>query len=233
MTNNMEALTLLIHAKADLNVQNMPGQTALAIAALQNHIDCVKILLDAGAKITQMTLKLATNQGIKSLLDDVSKKRAQKMINAIHNEEISEAEALKLLDGGANINYKDEYGKTVLMEAAFAGYVNLVTSLLGMLEIDADQQDNDGNTALILAARGKHPAVVAKLLTDDINVDQQENKKGVNALMWAVVNNDVPTAKKLLQAGADVTIKNKKGATAMSLAKSDEMRKLLNKYLPK
>lgn len=47
---NLEMASLLIKYKADVNLQNEQGTTALIFAVQSNNADLVKLLLDAGAK---------------------------------------------------------------------------------------------------------------------------------------------------------------------------------------
>ena len=61
------------------------------------------------------------------------------------------------------------------------------------------------------ASAGPRPATVRG---SDVN---RQNPDGSTPLQWAVYNGDVAEAKRLLRAGADVTIANKYGASPMTL----------------
>ena len=66
-----------------------------------------------------------------------------------------EATAQKLLDGGANIQAKDEDGQTPLSWAARNGHEAVVKLLLAEDSVDPDSKD-DGQTPLSLAAEQGH-----------------------------------------------------------------------------
>lgn len=64
-----------------------------------------------------------------------------------------------LLDAGANVNVKDEAGRTPLTEAAWNGHTETIKLLLER-GADPNIKKNDGQTALSLAlARGQKDAV--------------------------------------------------------------------------
>lgn len=68
----------------------------------------------------------------------------------IHNGNFEEAIKL-LIDKGADINFKDKYGNTVLMNACIMNNTELVKLLLEN-GADINAKDKDGYTALDLAS---------------------------------------------------------------------------------
>merc|ERR1711976_162337 len=55
------------------------------------------------------------------------------------------------IENGLKVNEKDEKGRTFLHIAAASGFVEIVKYLL-TLDINIDEQDNHGNTALIVSS---------------------------------------------------------------------------------
>ena len=56
--------------------------------------------------------------------------------------------ARRLIEGGASINRKNRRGETPLMMAALKGHVDFMKNTLFPMKVDADAQDNNGDTAL-------------------------------------------------------------------------------------
>ena len=88
-----------------------------------------------------------------------------------------------------------------LLRAASAGNADTVRTLLASPSVDVNGVDDQGNTALILAARLGHDDVVRSLLTAraDVNIT---NNEGKTALMLAAAGGHDETVAALMQAGA-------------------------------
>ena len=67
-----------------------------------------------------------------------------------------------LISHGADVNVKNEYGRTPLMWASSSGHEKVVESLLDA-GADKEVKDNKGNTALALAEMFKKHDVVTLL----------------------------------------------------------------------
>ena len=77
---------------------------------------------------------------------------------------------------------KDKYGYSVLHHAVYRNNLNLVTNLLEEKGLEHEATDEQGNTALHLAAQGQDPAMVA-ILMEHISlqvVSRESRVKGVN-----------------------------------------------------
>lgn len=118
-----------------------------------------------------------------------------------------------------NINAQDHKKYTALSLAASVGRENIMKILLKVHHIDINTQNTiTGNTPLIQASKEGHENIVNLLLnipTINLNI---RNSDGFTALMWAVWNGNESIAKRLLKAGADSSIKNYGGQTALDLA---------------
>lgn len=98
--------------------------------------------------------------------------------------------------------------------------------------VPVDSLDDDGNTALIIAAEGE-PGIVEELLERGAKIDSQ-NHNGVTALIAAVKYEDPSLVSILIAAGADLTLRDRKGRAAADFAKQvdsavlSEMLQLFN-----
>ena len=86
---------------------------------------------------------------------------------------------------------------------------------------------------LMIAAADGDDAKVATLLSTGENVNAQ-GKSGETALMFAVRNNHISTAKLLINHGADLNAKTELGSTALDIAKKKsnaDVVKMLNEVM--
>jgi ankyrin repeat protein len=86
--------------------------------------------------------------------------------------------------------------------------------------------DNDGNTAIIIAAEGANPEVLKALIDAGADV-RLGNKQGQTALMNAVSGGDIESVRLLIQAGADVNARNKDGENVLDQTSDEEIKALL------
>ena len=108
------------------------------------------------------------------------------------------------------------YPGSPFLKAALEGDIKTLKSLLEDKNIDLEQRDEYGSTALILATFNSHTEAV-RLLIDhgaDINAVGYD---GNTALMIAL---SVECTKLLVESGANLEIKNKCGDTALDVAKA-------------
>lgn len=101
-----------------------------------------------------------------------------------------------------------------LMLAAFTGNVELCETLIAK---DADV-NKTGWTPLHYAATNAHNAV-ARVLLDNFAYVDAESPNGSTPLMMAAMYGNSSTVKLLLEAGADPTLKNARGLSAMDFAR--------------
>ena len=118
------------------------------------------------------------------------------------------------LIGGTDLNYA--IGAARL---ASADDVDIVRRLLAAPGIDINAKDKDGNTALIVAVKRVHTAIVDLLLAApgiDIDVNAEGSQPvDWTALTWAASEGNTAVVDLLLAAGADVDAKTNNGATAL------------------
>ena len=107
-------------------------------------------------------------------------------------------------------NDKDE---SVLMLASLKGYLALVEKLV---ENDADV-NKPGWTPLHYAASRGHVPVITHLLEHSAYIDA-ESPNGTTPLMMAAMYGSPESVKALIQAGADPTLRNQLGLSALDFA---------------
>ena len=122
-----------------------------------------------------------------------------------------------LLQGGADVNQKDEKGFTALLRALQNEREEIANILVARPELDVNAQGEGGANALIsFVARQRQPAV-EDLLKRGANVNLQDSE-GDTALNIAVQRGNVDIVNLLLSKGADPNIKNKLGGTPLMWA---------------
>ena len=181
------------------------GVTALAVAAQGGHLGTVTMLVEAGAKVRvlddeDMTPLLNAVKGNHAAVatylvqhgadpNDVfidEKKKAHNLLMdaiVVNNTEFA---SLRMVEKGANIEYADEDGVTVLTQAAYLGEVPIVKALLAA-GADVTAANNEGITLLIAACSEGHVSVVELLLEHEGVDANARDKDGTSAVMAAAV----------------------------------------------
>lgn len=221
-SNRPDILKKLIEAGADVNVidEAFYGKPVLLWAigqadneAEQKKIDTsVQLLIAAGANVN-----LTSTADESALMEAVS----------VENEKLVKM----LIAAGANVNYKDSEARTAYSYAAKSGNKNLKKILV---ENGADPtlgvrkyQDEYGESAFFQAAADGRTDVVEAMLADGMNVNAV-NTGGMSALMRATEDSTVDS---LLDAGADVNLKDNAGFTALIWAAAFRRKNHVEKLL--
>jgi ankyrin repeat protein len=217
----IEIVRLLVDHNADLNVKLEDGTTALMWAAIHGYTELVKLLLDKGADPTAKLKDGSTALQWAALNDREDVVKLLDTHSAVNNlADAAKAglskDILRLVGRGANVNAKDNQGKTPLMEATRAGHADTAKLLLSK-GAKPNAQDKYGLTALMEAVSG-HGADMVKLLLDNGADPNKADGAGWTALMRAAWKGDVETVALLITAGADVNAKDAYGKTAFQRA---------------
>ncbi|KAK3446427.1 hypothetical protein EUGRSUZ_A02127 [Eucalyptus grandis] len=171
-------------AKPDVH-DGKDGDTPLHIAASYGDESMVKLLLQKGAN------KDVRNRSGKTAYDVAAEHGHAKLFDALKLGDRLCAAARKgearqihrLLENGAAINGRDQYGWTALHRASFKGHTEAVRALLEK-GIDIDAKDEDGYTALHCATESGHMEVVELLVKKGADAEARTNK-GLSALQIA------------------------------------------------
>jgi tetratricopeptide (TPR) repeat protein len=138
------------------------------------------------------------------------------------------AKVQQLLDKGANIEAKNEYGSTALVLAARDGQIEVVRLLLNK-GANIEAKDKDDYTALLLSAIRGNTEVVKLLLDKGANIEGKE-RRGNTPLYAAASKGKVEVVKLLLDKGANIEATDNNGWTPLMKVASEgnpDMVKLL------
>lgn len=127
-------------------------------------------------------------------------------------------EVRALIDGGVSPNVSDAQQRTPMMWAAFNGHEPIVVFLLEQ-GADSTRIDEKGRTALMYAAAGPNYKLVDLLARQEgARIDLQDRDDGFTALMFAASQGQAKVVEVLLGHGADPTIRNGNGESAVQFA---------------
>lgn len=136
------------------------------------------------------------------------------------------------IDAGINANAQDSDGRTALINAAARGELDVVNTLVSR-GVDINVKDKNGYTALSHAIDAMHDEIEEALLNRpelDPNCRGKNNRPALMAYVW---RDNKDRVEKLLARGADVTIQDNDGDTALHGAAQtgnvEIMRVLLDK----
>ncbi|XP_048343378.1 photoreceptor ankyrin repeat protein isoform X2 [Sphaerodactylus townsendi] len=98
------------------------------------------------------------------------------------------------------------FPKNGLMVACYKGFIDIVTGLSKCPYVNVNHQDNDGNTALMIASQAGFSAIVTYLLNyyPALEIEMRDHR-GLTALMKAAMQGKNDCVSALLLAGADLT----------------------------
>ena len=228
MHGNKQAVRTLLSQKADVNASQIDGTTALHWAVQEDDLELADILIRAGAAVSKANVAGATPL----LLAAVNGNAA--MID-------------RLIAAGADPNAAlTKFGDTALMMASRTGKVDAVRLLLDRGAKPNTQETWGGTTALMWSVSEKHPSVTKVLIERGADVNARsyyvpsasgrgfegttpvpqkpsaENEEFASGwltpLMLAARENELESARLLVQAGADLNAQAGDGKDALSLA---------------
>ena len=127
---------------------------------------------------------------------------------------------------------KDKYGGHAALNAAINGRLDVLKLLVQKDPNVADLKGNREKSPLVVAAR-KGDLDIVKYLTSQQNVNKNsQDGYGATPLIWAAYYNHPKVVQLLLEKGADTSVKDNNGYTALEFAKDKGytyMIKLLQK----
>ena len=228
------ALRAELAVKGDVNAAEPDGTTALHWASYRDDLESADLLLRAGANVNAATDLGVTPLWTASLNGSVPMVR-------------------RLLESGAHPNAPLLSGETPLMVAARAGNADIVSRLLAK-DANPNARATRGQTALMWAVAQKHAGVVKVLLAGGADVHirsdvwsqmmavpphgypayNREIPHGADtALLFAARVGDLPSAKLLVAAGANVNDADAWGISAITLAAHSGFGELVEFLLDK
>ncbi|MGD9888172.1 MAG: ankyrin repeat domain-containing protein [Halothiobacillaceae bacterium] len=163
--------------------------------------------------LTQVKTLLETGDVDINIIDSF---QTTPLMMAVDNRHLAVAEYL--LQHGADIQLDNKYGYTPMMQAVMRNDPKMVNMLLDKgAKIDQKNFYTE-LTPLMMAVDNGSMEMVELLIARKANLNLQD-ERGRSALMHATATHQTKIAQRLLQAGADATIKDKQGRTADDFAK--------------
>lgn len=114
-----------------------------------------------------------------------------------------------LLAKGVPVDQRNGNGKTALMRAVINGYYN-VTQVLLQAKADPELQDDRGRTVIAEAISRDDPNLLDLFLARKVKVNYKFFS-GDTPVIWAIKHNKPVCACKLIEYGADLLLRDKRG----------------------
>lgn len=115
-------------------------------------------------------------------------------------------EVLRLIQEGADINARDQEGRTFLMWASMGGHEKIARILIDA-GADIHASDMNGVTALMQASARGYDAIVQMLIQAGADVHATSNGHEITSLLMASAKGHAEIVKILIDAGADINAK--------------------------
>lgn len=186
--NRAEALSKLLQQGVDPNTKNSNGNTLLMMAAQEESVDTLKVLIAAKADLAARD-KVGDSALMKAIIRENDTTREGAVAKGLAVKRNGAVEAL--LSAGAPVNYSS--GWTPVLYAAYVGNDALLERLISMGGDVQKAAAPNGSSALMLAAANGHTEVVKRLLKMGVNVNVK-NDTGLTAETWARKNNHTAIA---------------------------------------
>ena len=158
---DLEEVKRLLSQGANINIQDITGNTPLIAASKNNHVSVVRALLAANANTESQNITGSTA-----------------LARASRNGHV---EVVAILNDSADVNAQNKKGYTSLMWASIMGHDEVIDELL-KAGPDADIKNENGDTALIMASRAGHIEIIKKLVGfgADANIRNQKGNMAVD-----------------------------------------------------
>ena len=139
---------------------------------------------------------------------------SNKMINAAIFGNSKEVK--KLIEGGVDINTRDNTGATPLLRASLNGHLDIVNTLIAS-GADLNIQDKDGLTPIWTASENGYTDIAKALIKAGANINIADSY-GVMPLAAASENGNYDIVDELVKKGTAINHQNNRGETAIFLA---------------
>ena len=168
--------------------------------------------------LKQYVLKGGKNaENYMDALGYIAKESKYRRYVLIHAAQTGDAETIKaLIAAGADVNARDDDGKTLLFKAAGWDKRTAVNVLIE-LGANLNARDNVGETPLIDAAFKGRAEVAKALIAAGADVNARDDQS-LTPLNWAAYEGRTKTVKVLIAAGADLNAKDTFGDTPLHSA---------------
>jgi ankyrin repeat protein len=228
MRGDRATMRTLLEKKADVNVPQVDGTTALHWAVRADDLEMTEMLLKAGARVSTANQSGATpmllaatnaNPAILKLLIQagadpnapISETGDTALMMAARTGKVDAARVL--LDNGAKINAKEIWGGTTALMWAVAERHPDVAKLLVERGAEVNAKSN-----FVPSASGRGFEGTAPIAPKSNQTTEEFASGWMTPLLFAARENDLESARILIQAGADVNAFGGDGKDALGLA---------------
>ena len=194
---DMDGAARLVAAGVDVNTHRSDGKTLLILAAKESDVILVRRLIDAGADVNATTGNGGTALMFAAIQGDVETQTALidagANVNAVGGFDWTALMVAtvkghvpavrQLLASGADPDARDIYGWTPLMRAVYEERDQVTQVLLEQPGVNLDAKNDQGATAMHLAALKGNEALVIALLDAGANPRIQDRKGRTPAAM--------------------------------------------------
>jgi ankyrin repeat protein len=177
----------------------------LVAAAADDDIDAVKELLFKGADVDEVDRAVDA-----TALDEAVMRGKLEMV-------------LALIDAGADVNRRNNYGRTALMFLTDDTSPEVARALI-KAGAKVNLKDEDGETALMMAAERFEDGAIVELLLEEKAEVNAVSKSGKTALMKAAEEGHTASVRALIDAGAEVNARDADGESALKKAIDNNQR---------
>jgi ankyrin repeat protein len=222
------AVRAALGRKADVNLPQTDGTTALHWAVERNDLDLADLLLRAGATVTVRTregvtpLQLAAINGSAPMIDRLIKSGADPKAPLSSSGDTAlmmasrtgKTDAMRvLLEAGSEVNAKESWGgTTALMWAVAEGHADAARMLI------AAGADVNARSAYVAAANGRGFEGRTPIANRSETKSEEFASGWLTPLMFAARDGNLELTRILADAGADVNAVAGDGKTALALA---------------
>ena len=255
--DNWEIVELLIKSGANVNIKDSDGNSALMAAVMKESVredeDGNLINIEAYSKSLEMLLKNGANPNItnkngipplayceelpnaKLLLKYEANPNLHYMILYLLIYENNYEVAEYLLKNGAKILHDENNFPAALIASAYKenAFIDLI-----LKQVDINSVDKYGNNILFYSAKSQsYPDYLMELIKLGANINHKNNEgetfifESIRKYENSYGGFSAEMLKELLESGVDLTVKNKKGQNILDIAKKNETKELLNKYM--
>jgi len=230
---HLDILKCLIDYRANLNLPDSEGSTALLHACWEDKPNTALALIDAGANVSQGSqagrtpLMYAAMHGDDQIVQDLiahkvaldaTCNQGPAIFWAASNKHLSTVKLLVEAGANANASSPNAHTLTLMGEAASNNDVDMI-DFLAAHKVDVNAADPAGDTPLILAISWNAADATASLLGHGAN-PETPGKDGVTPLMLAAERGKVALVRALVNAKADLDATDSRGETALTRAGS-------------
>ncbi|KHJ40044.1 ankyrin repeat protein [Trichuris suis] len=212
----------LLEEHADVNCCDEDGTTALMLASLYGHMECIQFLIEQGADFNlcrprgiceQTELRAGPIQGMK--IEARPRIERREFLLMVHRVTcaLNSATGANALFFATEEGHEEACGGIALFVAAQRGYRRLVKMLLAAGS-DPNYSMPDGAHSLFVAVQNGHMSISKMLMQCGADVNKCRND-GTSPLWIACQMNHVALVKELIKHDADVNKAREDGATPL------------------